>query len=260
VEVVEPKPTAAEQVLPWTPGTTFAVKVSVGHPLDILLQPGEQVRNIVGGDREPAEQGQPPRWQVQEGAEGRSDTMRPHVFITASTPGLTMGLILTTTKRTYYLSCTSVGRSPVRVVRWTYPPEPAPVLAREPGLLPDPTQPRQYHVGYTYLPSQPPPAWHPRQTVDDGEKTYILLPEVTLFSRVPMLRLVGPQGPMLANVRQFLNVLIVDELVSHAELRVGTGERAETVTIRRGELRTITCPGDPDCPRWPRAAQQLAGR
>jgi type IV secretory pathway VirB9-like protein len=94
--------------------------------------------------------------------------------------------------------------------------------------------------------------------VDDGKKTYIIYPEVTLFETVPMLRLMGPHGPQLVNTRQFLNVVIVDQLVPRAELRVGLGEHAETVTITRGALKTIACPGDPGCPVWPQAAQGLA--
>ena len=44
------------------------------------------------------------------------------------------------------------------------------------------------------------------------------------------------------------------------ELRVGLGEHAETVTITRGALRTILCPGDEACPMWPLAATTLARR
>jgi type IV secretory pathway VirB9-like protein len=96
--------------------------------------------------------------------------------------------------------------------------------------------------------------------VDDGKKVYIVYPEVTLFDTVPLLRLIGPNGPQLVNARQYLNVVIVDQLVGRAELRVGVGETAETVTMTRGTLRTIACPGDEACPVWPQAAQYLARR
>jgi P-type conjugative transfer protein TrbG len=253
---VAEKPTSAEQVHTYTPGTTFAVTVPVDVPLDLVLERGEQVRNIVGGDRAPAEATQTPRWEVKEGADGNGETLRQHVFVTAAVPHLTMGLILTTTKRTYYLTCKSVKTSPIRVVRWQYPRDPAEKLlrAKEPGLLPDPAQPRHYHIGYELTSSQPPPSWNPRQVVDDGKKTYIIYPEVTLFETVPMLRLIGPNGPQLVNARQFLNIVIVDQLVPRAELRVGLGARAETVTITRGALQTIACPGDQACPVWPQAA------
>jgi P-type conjugative transfer protein TrbG len=260
--VVKDKPTAAEHVYDFTPGTTFAITVPVGVPLDLILERGEQVRNIVGGDRAPAEANQTPRWEVKEGADGHGETLRPHVFLTASAPGLTTGLILTTTRRTYYLTCKSVTKSTLRAVRWRYAPDPTTQAkpAKEPGLLPDPTQPKRYHVGYELSSSQPPPDWMPRQVVDDGKKVYIIYPEVTLFATVPMLRLLGPNGPQLVNARQYLNVVIVDHLVARAELRVGLGERAETVTITRGTLRTIACPEDEGCPVWPHATATLAGR
>jgi type IV secretion system protein VirB9 len=258
----EDKPTAAEKVYAFTPGATFTATVPVGWPLDVVLERGEQVRNIVGGDRAPAEANQTPRWEVKEGAEGHGDTLRPHIFVTPSEPGLTTGLIITTTRRTYYLTCQSVKTSPVRVIRWHYAsstPE-TPKVVKTPSLLPDPMQSTRYHVGYELTSSQPPPAWMPRSIVDDGRKLYIIYPEVTLFDTVPLVRLIGPNGPQLVNARQFLNVVIVDQLVARAELRVGLGKHAETVTITRGALRTILCPGDEACPMWPLAATTLARR
>jgi hypothetical protein len=155
-----------------------------------------------------------------------------------------------------------VGKSLIRTVRWRYQPDPVatPKHPKEPGLLPDPQEPRQYHIGYELVGSTPPPHWQPRQVVDDGKKTYIIYPEIALFETVPMLRLIGPQGPQLVNSRQFLNVVILDVLLPRAELRVGLGEHAEVVTITRGAMRTIACPGDAACPVWPQAAPQLARR
>src|SRR5262245_55932323 len=253
------KTTPAEQVLDFAAGTTFPLTVPVGAPLDIVLQRGEQVRNIIGGDRTPVEANQTTRWEIKEGADGLGDTLRQHIFLTATTPGLTTGLIVTTTSRTYYLTCKSVGKSAIRTVRWRYPVDVVAVTpVKEPGPLPDPAQPMHYHVGYELTGTKP--SWTPRQVVDDGKKTYILFPEVTLFETVPMLRLIGPNGPQLVNSRQFLNVVIVDHLVARAELRVGLGEQAEVVTITRGAMRTIACPGDEACPVWPQAAQKLAQR
>jgi len=100
----------------------------------------------------------------------------------------------------------------------------------------------------------------PRGVVDDGKKLYILYPEVTLFGSVPVARMIGPNGPQLLNARQYLNVVIVDQLPARVELRVGTGETAEVVSVTRGDLHTIECPGDAACPVWPAAAQTLARR
>jgi P-type conjugative transfer protein TrbG len=253
----EQAPTSAEQVLDFVPGTTFTLTVSVGAPLDIVLERGEHIRNILGGDRAPVEANQTTPWELQEGAHGLGETLQSHVFLTVTQAGLTTGLLITTTQRTYLLTAKSVAKSPIRVVRWRYPVELVAMKpVKEPGLLPDPAQPTHYHVGYELVGTKP--SWQPRQVADDGRKTYIIFPEVTLFESVPMLRLVGTNGPQLVNSRQFLNVIIVDQLVPRAELRVGLGEHAEIVTITRGAaLHTIACPGDDGCPVWPQAAQVL---
>jgi type IV secretion system protein VirB9 len=258
-----PLPTPAEKILDFAPGATFDLTVAVGAPLDIIMGRGEQVRNIIGGDRAPVEANQTTRWELKEGADGLGETMRQHIFVTVAAPGLTMGMIVTTTQRTYYLTCKSVAKSPIRTVRWHYPVEVAAApKAKEPGLLPDPAQPQQYHVGYALDNHGHAPDWQPRSVLDDGKKTYIVYPEFTLFETIPLLRLIGPNGPQLVNSRQFLNVVIVDQLIPKAELRVGVGEQAQTVTITRGALHTIACPGDDagQCPVWPQAAQILAQR
>src|SRR5215467_7092779 len=124
----EEKPTAAEKVYPYAPGMPYTVQVPVGWPLDIVLEPGEKVYNIVGGDRAPeasapvpvksasgdqterlqaaiaqAAAAPPPpapepsagarRWEVKEGLDGGGETVRSHIFVAASAPGLTTGLI-----------------------------------------------------------------------------------------------------------------------------------------------------------------------
>jgi type IV secretion system protein VirB9 len=251
-------------VLDFVPNTTFTLTVSVGAPLDIVLQRGEQVRNLIGGDRTPVQANQATPWEVKEGAHGLGETLQHHIFLSVSTPGLTTGLIVTTTQRIYLLMAKSVAKSPIRTVCWRYPVDPAVATPKpkEPGLLPDPAQPKLYHVGYELVPTQKQaPEWLPRQVVDDGKKTYIIYPEISLFQTVPMIRLIGPNGPQLVNARQYLNVVILDQLLPRAELRVGIGEHAEVVTITRSSaMRTIACPGDEACPLWPAAAQILAQR
>ena len=256
---------AAEKVYDYAPGVAVEVPVALGQPLDIVLEAGELVRQIVDGDRAPAEQGQARRWEVKEGGDGLGEGVRPHVFVTVAEAGLTNGVTITTTRRTYYLTCKSVAKSPVRVVRWHYPTESAATVPVQetPGPLPHPDQPRQYHVGYEIKATrQPPPVWTPRQVVDDGTKLYLIYPEVTLFASVPLVRAIGVNGPQLLNARQHLNVVILDALFPTLELRVGVGDAAELVTITRGKgLRTITCPDDgEDCPQWPAATRHLARR
>jgi type IV secretory pathway VirB9-like protein len=259
----EPAPTPAEKVLDFAPGTIYSLTVAVGAPLDIVLGRGEQLRNLVGGDRTPVEPNQTTRLEVKEGADGIGETLRQHVFLTASVPGFTTGLTITTTLRTYLLTVKTVGKSPIRTVRWRYPAEAVDSIAKlkVPPMLPDPAQPKRWHVGYILTSSQKQaPDWLPRFVADDGRKLYVGLPEIALFETAPMVRMIGPNGPQLINARQYLNILIIDQLAPRLELRIGLGETAEVVTIARGALRTIACPGDEACPVWPSAAQVLAQR
>jgi type IV secretory pathway VirB9-like protein len=70
--------------------------------MDILLQPGEEIRNLADGDRAVVEgQDQKPAWELQQAYSGSGTTGRPHVLITVPKAGLTNGLTITTTKRTY---------------------------------------------------------------------------------------------------------------------------------------------------------------
>ena len=221
-------PTPAEKIYAYAPGGTYTVPVSIGFPLDIVFGKGEHVHNVTDGDRAPQADGQTRRWEVRQGVEGLGEAQRHHVFVTATEPGLRNGLTITTTARAYYVTLESVPKSPVRVLRWKYEPEPVEVIevADMPqGPLPHPDAPRLYHVGYQVSATrQPAPTWTPRHVVDDGKKTYLIYPEVALFETVPLVRMVGPNGPQLVNSRQFLNVVILDQLAPRLELRVGIGE------------------------------------
>jgi type IV secretion system protein TrbG len=138
-------------------------------------------------------------------------------------------------------------------VRWTYPDESVPVAKVPPRLWPDPAQPQRYHVGYAIEATDPTPVWNVRQVVDDGHKTYLIFPPTVTSVDTPLIRLMTSGGPEMVNARQSGNVVILDRLLNHAELRLGSGKLAEVVTIQRQVPRTIACPGDPDCPVWPDA-------
>ena len=252
------KPTSAEKLYDFAPGGTYLAPVMVGFPLDILFERGEEIRNYSGGDPELLEQGQQAnRWEVKPGASGRDATMRPHLFLRATEPGLKMGLVITTTKRIYYLTCASVKASPIRAICGSMPTSPCPRPLRLHRVCCPIPRSRQYHVAITAT-SQPAPPWVPRHIVDDGTKLYIVYPEITLFKSVPLVRKIGPNGPQLVNSRQFLNTVILDELPARVELRVGTGmprpPRSRKASCGPSVVRAIRCPV------WPAAATQISGR
>jgi type IV secretion system protein VirB9 len=245
---------AKEKVYAFAVGESYRVDVPVGAPMDVLLQPGEEIRDVADGDRSPMDsQDQKPLWEFKQSSSGQGPTGRPHVLITVPKAGLSNGLTVTTTKRAYYLDLKSVAKSPARSVRWTYPDEPPAAAKATPRLWPDPAQPQRYHVGYEVTTTAPRPVWTVRQVVDDGQKTYLLFPPTVTTVDAPLVRLVGASGPEMVNARQAGSVVILDRLFNRAELRLGAGKGAEVVTVQRLEPRTIQCPEDPDCPVWPDA-------
>jgi type IV secretion system protein TrbG len=243
-----------EKVYAFAAGESYRVDVAVGAPMDIILQPGEEIRDLADGDRSPMDsQDQKPYWEFKQSYSGEGTTGRPHVLITVPKAGLSNGLTLTTTKRTYYLDLKSVRKTAARAVRWTYPDELPNVAKTPPRLWPDPAQPQRYHAGYAIKTSDPRPVWTVRQVVDDGQKTYLIFPPTVTTVDAPLIRLLGAQGPEMVNARQAGNVVILDRLFNRAELRLGTGKTAAVVTVQRQAPRTITCPGDDACPVWPDA-------
>lgn len=229
----------------------YTIPIRLGTPADIVLEPGEVIHGIVTGDRSYLAEGEDPRWTIKEAVSESEYTPIPHVFVTATHPGLRQGIVITTSRRTYHLTLLSVEKSRVRTVRWVYPIVHARRIKKTPSILPDHTKPQQYQVGYIIESQGQAQDFTPLQVLDDGAKTYILFSPIILRQDAPLLRLVGPNGPEVGNVRQFSTVYIVDRRIQHAELRVGVGKHAATVTIRRGNLRRIQCPGDEDCPQWP---------
>ena len=256
----ERKPLPSEQVYAFNDYEEYTIPIRIHTPANIVLEAGEKVHAIVTGDRAMLAEGEEPRWSVKESVSASQHMPIPHIFVTATHPGLEQGIVVTTSRRAYTMLLKSVAKSPIRTVRWTYPAPQVTIPKKiEPPILPDMTQPQQFHVGYVIEPKGETPDWLPLQVIDSGVKTYITFPSTMLYMSAPLLRLLAPTSPAVVNVRQVRNVYILDLIFSHAELRVGEGDRAEVVTIRRDQLRTITCPGDPECPQWPDLRHHFAG-
>jgi len=250
--VVPPRPAGPnERVFRYHPGVEYRINVQLGWPVNIMMEPGEVIHNIVGGDRAPLQEGEAPRWEVKEGKSESASTPIAHIFVAASHTGQRQGIVVTTDRRTYHLTVVCLAVTPVRAVRWTYPDTPIVAQPKKPTIFPDATAGQQYHIGYRINTQGQVPDWSPARVLDDGKKMYLLFPRPMLYQAAPLVRGIGPQGPQLVNSRQRGNVIIVDHLAGRLELRVGAGEHAEVVTITRDHLQRITCPGHDECPSWP---------
>jgi type IV secretory pathway VirB9-like protein len=240
----------------WQEGTEYEVPVQIGWPVDVQFEPGEILAVDVDGDRAPLGEHER-RWQKVEGTsrqEWGKDKQQAHIFFTCTHISQKQGVVVATSRRMYYLSMKCVAKSPVRVVRWDYPPEaqlPPPVPP--PRILPDPAQVQRYQVGYEISTPEGFESYRPVWVGNDKEHIYMIFPPTLLAEQAPMVREISAQGPTLVNSRQPAGkpVVIVDGLSPRLELRYGEGEEAPVITITRGNLQVISCPGAPQCPLWP---------
>lgn len=247
-----------ERVYHFQDGKEYTAEIAPGWPLAIVLEPGERFTGLVGGGQPVIQEGEPDPWSVKQ---TDPSAPQPHVFLTVTKPGLSMGLVITTDKRTYYVTAKSVPSTRYRAMRWTYPAAPvATTQPPQPTIFPGNGQSYYLHVGYQIEAPWPVPDWVPMQVVDNGAKMFIVFPVTMLHQEAPMLRGIGANGPYLLNSRQINRVLIVDHLAPRLELRVGVGKTAQVVTITRQQLQRVTCPGNPQCPVWPQEPAWVAER
>ena len=69
---------------------------------------------------------------------------------------------------------------------------------------------------------------------DDGRRVYIAFPAGIVQGEMPPLFVLGSNGePEIVNSRIYRNILIVDRIFAAAELRLGSGDRQQTVRIVR---------------------------
>jgi type IV secretion system protein VirB9 len=219
----------AVQVYPFSDGAIFHVFTAPGQVTDIALQPGETLGAVAAGDTV--------RWVIGDTTSGSGDGKRTHVLAKPFTAGLDTNIIITTDRRTYHLSLTSVERSAMVAVSWTYPQDQLIALkasaqqahAIEPvagGLQVD-----QLHFDYTISGDQP--AWRPLRAFDDGRQTFIEFPASLGTGEAPPLFLVDAKGrAALVNYRLQGRYYVVDRLFDAAELRLGL-KHQDVVRISR---------------------------
>ena len=279
IPTLAPRPSTNEKRYKWADGESYLVQVQVGYVTVVRLQGGEKITSIVDGDRAPVSEDEAPttktqphqeknpqcsggvRWQFCRGVSESEYTPVESIAFTATHPGHRSGFMVFTTQRTYALDLQAVASTRVRLITFETPPPPSmPSTPRAPSLFPPAHIPHQYHIGYTMTSPGPLPEWAPVHILSDlptasSAKIYVKFAPFVIHSRMPLLRGVTHDGkPYLLNSRQMGEWIIIDELAPRLELRLGAGKDAQRVVISRSDLRSITCPGDAQCPQWPATA------
>lgn len=221
----------AIQVYPWSEGALYQVYAAPGQITSIALEPGE---SLTGAG--PIAAGDTARWIIGDTESGSGVTRRVHVLVKPSRADITTNLVITTDRRTYMIELRSGEKPYMPAVAWAYP---QPAGGGRQATPATPVIPavaaRNYRYGLTGS-SNPP--WKPVAVYDDGRRVYVEFPRGIVQGEMPPIFVIGPEGEaQIANSRIYQHILIVDRLFGAAELRLGGGDKQQTVRIVRTDGR-----------------------
>jgi P-type conjugative transfer protein TrbG len=207
------------------------VTCSVNHVCDIELQRGEIIQNVAVGDTA--------RWYLQPAQSGSGSELTPHVIIKPTQESLETNLILTTDKRTYYLTLKSTEREYVTRVGFYYPKELVQSWnkAAQAKITSDADKvaelPALEKLDFAYSISGT-AAFKPERVFNDSIHVYIQMPASLKSTEAPALMLLDKSGStQLVNYRVAGSYYVVDRLFDKAVLLTGTGRNEQKITITR---------------------------
>jgi type IV secretion system protein VirB9 len=208
---------------------------------DIYLEPGEKViEQPFCGDTT--------RWSIGGGVSKTGGVDTQHLYLKPSEEGLETTLIINTDRRIYHLIIKSFKDTFMLAVMWRYPgfglpydfltennqkkgssdqgktqgenqsESSAATFGIDPALMST-----DYTVSY---PKNNPPEWLPTLVIDDGNKTYIVLPETVIHHELPAV--FGENGEIV-NFRVKDNIFVIDRLMRKMQLKL----RSTTVEIKK---------------------------
>ena len=224
----------AVTVYPFEKDKLYNIYTAPLQVTDIEFQIGEKITSVAGGDTL--------RWQVLKSYSGEGSDMHEHLVVKPNEPELDNSLLVMTTMRTYHLNVISTkdGTS-MPGVRWSYPKTDSdndiPTIRESMQTIFEGVDEKNIDDNYsTKVMSSPtgslkPPVWMPTHVFTDGDKTYIEFPK-HLKERPVLFVGTDWHAQEIVNYRAVANYFIVDHVVQHARLQIGSitgGEKNPTV-------------------------------
>lgn len=219
----------AVQVYPFAEGAIYHVITAPGRVTDIALQPGETLVAVASGDTV--------RWVIGDTTSGSGPEKRTHVLVKPFSAGLATNLVISTDRRSYHIALTSIARTAMAALSWTYPQDALIALKRATAeaqaVAPVAAGIDVDQLHFNYAVSGDKPAWRPLRAFDDGRQTFIEFPETLGVGEAPPIFLLDPKGEaQLVNYRVKGRFYVVDRIFDVAELRLGT-KNQQIVRISR---------------------------
>ncbi|WP_048648436.1 P-type conjugative transfer protein TrbG [Nitratireductor soli] len=224
----------AIQIYPWSEGALYQVYAAVGQITTIALELGESLTGVG-----PIAAGDTARWIIGDTESGSGATRRVHVLVKPTRPDISTNLVITTNRRIYMVELRARESLYMPAVAWAYP---APPAGQRQAVPTAPVIPAEAARNYRYGLTGDRPPWRPISIFDDGRRVYVVFPRGIVQGEMPPIFVLGSDGePQIVNSRIHQNILIVDRLFGAAELRLGGGDRQQTVKIVRiNPTRTTT--------------------
>lgn len=220
----------AIQIYPWSEGALYQVYAAPGQITNIALELGE---SLTGAG--PIAAGDTARWIIGDTESGSGVSRRVHVLVKPTSADISTNLVITTDRRTYMIELRSGEKPYMPAVAWAYPKQPA---GQRQAIPATPLIPAVAARNYRYGLTGDSPPWKPVAVYDDGRRVFVEFPRGIVQGEMPPLLVIGPDGEaQIANSRIYQHVLIVDRLFGAAELRLGSGDRQQTVRIVRTDGR-----------------------
>lgn len=220
----------AIQIYPWSEGALYQVYAAPGQITNIALELGE---TLTGAG--PIAAGDTARWIIGDTESGSGITRRVHVLVKPTRPDISTNLVITTDRRTYMIELRSGEKPYMPAVAWAYPKQPA---GQRQAISATPLIPAVAARNFRYGLTGDSPPWKPVSVYDDGRRVFVEFPRGIVQGEMPPLLVIGPDGEaQIANSRIYQHILIVDRLFGAAELRLGSGDRQQTVRIVRTDGR-----------------------
>lgn len=202
---------------------------------DVELQAGETVHEIVVGDSS--------RWMVDSGTAGSGPGATAHLFIKPVDSGLESSAVVTTDRRVYHLRLVSQrsGHTPYvgflyseglkQQAAWRQAKEAKEREWSSTSVDGRTTDLSALNFNYEVKGKA---RWKPERVYDDGQQTFIRLPEKSASGEMPVLLVRKGKQDVLVNYRVKDSAMIVDGLFDRIALVIGVGGDQEKVEVIRG--------------------------
>jgi len=185
------------------------------------------------------------RWIITPLNSGTDVTTTPLLVIKPKASGLDTTMVVPTDRRTYYIRLISEPEEFMARTAFTYSDDEhvqwnAFLLkqARDQQIKAAESHTAttgaidNLHFDYT-ITGKGDASFKPVRVLDDGQKTYIQMPESAQHQDLPTLVVVTNSGNEMVNFRVQNNTYVVDRLFTHGALLIGTGKHQQRFDLKR---------------------------